>query len=42
MEGEYERCLATGMDDYVSKPFKLEDLQRVLERWLPQGGETLS
>ncbi len=32
MAGDRERCLAAGMDDYVSKPLRKEDLLRVLER----------
>jgi CheY-like chemotaxis protein len=35
MKGDRERCLAAGMDDYVSKPFKQEDLRIVIERWMP-------
>ena len=33
--GARERCLDAGMDDYLAKPFRKADLQRVLERWLP-------
>ncbi len=35
MQGDRERCLAAGMDDYVSKPVRIEDLRSVIERWLP-------
>ncbi len=37
MKGDRERCLAAGMDDYVSKPFKQEDLRLVMERWIGVG-----
>ena len=34
MVGDRERCLAAGMDDYVSKPISPEVLEEVLRRWL--------
>ena len=35
MEGDRERCIAAGMDDYLSKPFKRAALHAVLARWVP-------
>ncbi|HDS1681758.1 TPA: response regulator [Pseudomonas putida] len=35
LQGDRERCMAAGMNDYLSKPFRRTELQRVLQRWLP-------
>jgi two-component system, sensor histidine kinase len=34
LQGDRETCLEAGMNDYLAKPFKRVDLQRVLQRWL--------
>jgi two-component system sensor histidine kinase/response regulator len=34
MQGDREKCLEAGMDDYVSKPIRLEELQAAIERQL--------
>lgn len=34
MEGDREKCLLAGMNDYIPKPVTLKDLERILERWL--------
>jgi CheY-like chemotaxis protein len=34
MEGDREACIKAGMDDYIAKPFKLDDLMQVLDQWL--------
>ncbi|THI91967.1 MAG: response regulator [Nitrospira sp. CG24A] len=35
MEGDRDRCLAAGMDDYLSKPFSHQALAEMLVRWCP-------
>ena len=37
MKEDVQRCLASGMDDYLSKPVKMEVLQEMLEKWQDSG-----
>ncbi len=34
MDGDKQRCLDVGMDDYLGKPVKMDELEDVLRRWL--------
>jgi two-component system sensor histidine kinase/response regulator len=34
MVGDKERCLESGMDDYLSKPFTMGELKEKLARWI--------
>jgi len=33
MPGDRDKCLAAGMDDYLAKPIRPEDMRSVVERW---------
>jgi CheY-like chemotaxis protein len=33
MEGDREKCLSVGMDDYITKPVRYENLRAVFEKW---------
>ncbi|HFE36919.1 MAG TPA: response regulator, partial [Gammaproteobacteria bacterium] len=35
MQGDKDICISTGMDDYISKPVNVTDLEAVLIKWLP-------
>jgi CheY-like chemotaxis protein len=34
MEGDRQKCIDAGMDDYLSKPFTIDQLQNKLDHWL--------
>ncbi|MCT7960244.1 response regulator [Laspinema sp. D1] len=36
LNSDRQKCLEAGMDDYISKPVLLEQLQAALDRWIPQ------
>jgi signal transduction histidine kinase/CheY-like chemotaxis protein/HPt (histidine-containing phosphotransfer) domain-containing protein len=40
IEGDREKCLIAGMDDYIAKPFKVESLLRVIKTWVKNGSAT--
>ena len=34
MKGDREKCIEAGMDDYITKPIKLQHLSNILDKWL--------
>jgi len=42
MAQDREECLNTGMDDHLSKPFSLQTMQDMLDRWMPQAASMKS
>jgi signal transduction histidine kinase/DNA-binding response OmpR family regulator len=40
IQGDRERCLSAGMDDYLSKPIAVDALLAVLDKWLPVGSRS--
>jgi CheY-like chemotaxis protein len=39
MQGDREKCLAAGMDDYIAKPVRPEDVAKVIELWAMKAAE---
>ncbi len=37
MEGDERKCIAAGMDDYLAKPFRIDELAEKLRKWLGKG-----
>jgi len=42
MQGERERCLEAGMDDYISKPVRIEELKALIKKWGVKPGPAAS
>ncbi len=40
VEGDKEKCLEAGMDDYISKPFQISELEEMINRWKKQKSPT--
>jgi len=42
LPADRDRCLAAGMDDYISKPVSRQRLREVISRWLPVGAQDIA
>jgi two-component system, sensor histidine kinase and response regulator len=40
MEGDREKCLSAGMDDYIAKPVKIDEVEAALARWMSKALES--
>ncbi|MFV8571222.1 ATP-binding protein [Marinobacter sp. SBS5] len=40
MQGDKEECFASGMDDYITKPYNREELKTAIGRWAPPSPES--
>jgi two-component system sensor histidine kinase/response regulator len=40
MTGDRDKCMEAGMDDYISKPIRKEDILQVISKWVPGGEAT--
>ena len=39
MDGDRERCIESGMNDYLSKPFEIDELAAMVMRWIPKAAQ---
>jgi len=40
MKGDRERCMEAGMDDYITKPLKAEELQQMVDKWVSKSSSS--